>query len=305
MNEPPLETAAPQLSVILLTHNEEANLPACLESLRGLACELFVVDSGSTDRTVEIAQAAGATVVEHPFETHTQQWTWVLQHAPIATTWVLALDADQRLIPALRDELAALFARQENVEGIDGFYLNRRQVFRGKWIRYGGYYPKYLLKLFRRSKVRTDRNDLADHHFYVEGRVRKLQHDLIEENKKEDNIAFWIEKHERYATLLACEEWQRRHENLQTPVAPALLGTPDQRILWLKRLWSHFPLYVRPFLYFVYRYICRVGFLDGKEGFIFHFLQAFWFRLLVDIKLEEMARAKTNDQLSSVPDSQP
>lgn len=283
------------LSVIILTYNEEDNLPACLESLKGLDCEIFVVDSGSTDRTREVAKLYSAFLVEHPFETHAAQWTWALQNLPISAEWILALDADQRVTSGLCAELSHLFAVEKfRLAQVDGFYVKRRQIFRGKWIRYGGYYPKYLLKLFRRGKVRTDLNDLVDHHFYVEGRVDKLQYDLVEENKKENNISFWIEKHNRYAILLAREELQRRKGQQRRPIKPSLIGNPDQRMLWLKELWCRCPLYVRPFLYFLYRYFLRLGFLDGKEGFIFHFLHAFWFRLVVDVKLEEMQRAEKN-----------
>jgi len=110
---------------------------------------------------------------------------------------------------------------------------------------------------------------------------------LIEENHKEDDITFWIDKHNRYASRLAEEDRRRAGHAPARPIAPALFGSPDQRILWLKNLWSRLPLYARPLLYFIYRYFLRLGFLDGKQGFIFHFLQGFWFRLLVDIKLDE------------------
>lgn len=274
------------LTVVVLTYNEEANLPACLESLRGLGAPIFVVDSGSSDRTKEIARQSGARVVEHPFDTHAAQWRWALDELPIATSWVLALDADQRATPELLGELRSLNA--EALHGVSGAYVNRRQIFRGRWIRYGGYYPKYLLKLFRRDKVRLDASDLVDHHFYVDGATLKLRHDIVEANRKEDDISFWIDKHNRYAALLAREEFQWRRGRRTTAIEPSLLGDPDQKTLALKRLWRGMPLYVRPFLYFVYRYFVRLGILDGKQGAIFHFMQAFWFRLLVDIKLDEL-----------------
>ena len=171
---------------------------------------------------------------------------------------------------------------------MEGIYIKRRQIFRGRWIKHGGYYPKYLLKLFRVDRVKLNSTDLVDHHFYVRGKTLKLKHDLVEENSKEDRISFWIEKHNRYATLLAREELQRRHRARPEPIQGSVLGNPDQRTLWLKGVWYRCPAYVRPFLYFVHRYFLRLGFLDGKEGFIFHFLQAFWFRLLVDINLDEL-----------------
>jgi glycosyltransferase involved in cell wall biosynthesis len=281
----------PLLSVIILTYNEEVNLPACLESLKGLDCEIFVVDSGSSDATVEIAQAFAARVFEHPFESHARQWNWALQNLPISTDWILGLDADQRLTSELRQELVELFTVDDHrLDAVDGFYVKRRQIFRGRWIRHGGYYPKYLLKLFRRDRVRVDEGDLVDHHFWVNGVTARLKHDLIEENLKEADLAFWIEKHNRYAALHAQEEWARRSGLLKWPVQPSLFGNPDQRVACLKQCWYRLPLYIRPFIYFFWRYFLRLGFLDGKQGFIFHFMQGFWYRLLVDVYIDELRR---------------
>lgn len=275
------------LTAIVLTYNERENLPPCLASLKPLGCPVFVVDSGSTDGTQDIAAGHGATVVAHPFSTHAAQWQWALANLPLTADWVLALDADQRVTPELAEELRRRFGRGgESNNGINGFYVNRRQIFRGRWIRHGAYYPKYLLKLFRRDAVELDVNDLVDHHFYVRGTTGKLRHDIIEENKKEDDITFWIAKHNRYAALMAQEELSA--SGRPPAVTPALFGSPDQRVLRLKALWRSLPLFLRPCLYFGYRYFLRGGWLDGKEGFIFHFLQGFWFRLLVDIKMEEL-----------------
>jgi glycosyltransferase involved in cell wall biosynthesis len=285
-NATPRPTAP--LSLIVLTFNEEDNLEKCLQSVAGLCREIFVVDSGSTDGTLEIARCYGR-VEHHAFETHSLQWKWALENLPLSNDWILALDADQRLTPELAAELQNLFSPGRTIEDVNGFYLNRRQIFKGQWIRHGGYYPKYLLKLFRASRVQLDPGDLVDHHFYVPGRTLKLRHDLVEDNHKENNISFWTEKHNRYARLLAQEELERRN-TARTLIRPAIFGTPDQRVLWGKNLWSRCPSYVRPCLYFVYRYFFRLGFLDGKQGFVFHFLQAFWFRLLVDINIEELKR---------------
>jgi glycosyltransferase involved in cell wall biosynthesis len=289
-------TTHPSLvTAVVLTFNEERNLPACLGTLATVAADVFVVDSGSTDRTVSIAREFGAQVVTHRFESHTRQWQWALAHLPIRSTWVLAIDADQRLTPELSSSIAAALSRSTDApEGPAGFFLNRRQVFRGRWIRHGGYYPKYLLKLFRRDAVRLDDNDLVDHHFYVTGPTANLSGDLIEDNKNENQIAVWIAKHNRYAVL------QARDEQARIPDASlgAAFGSPDDRTRLRKRVWRRFPLYVRPFGYFFYRYFLRLGFLDGKEGFIFHFMQAFWYRLLVDINRDEL-RASTVPALTT------
>jgi glycosyltransferase involved in cell wall biosynthesis len=280
------------VTVIVLTYDEELNLESCLGSISAQADQLFVVDSGSTDRTLQIADSHGAVTASHPFETHARQWDWALRNLPIRNEWILGLDADQRLTRELRDELDHLFNQESaRLKGTDGFYVRRRQIFRGRWIRFGGYYPKYLLKLFRLSAVRLDWNDLLDHHFHVAGRVDRLRHDLIEQNRKEDDISFWIEKHNRYAALVAAEELARKRGERRELARSNPFGSPDERVVWLKRIWKRLPLYVRPFLYFGYRYFLRLGFLDGKEGLVFHFLHGLWFRLLVDIKRDEMEGA--------------
>lgn len=286
------ESATPPrlVSVIVLTFNEQSNLEACLQSVAGWALEVLVVDSGSTDATKDIAESFGAHVFEHPFESHSRQWDWALRNLPIRGEWILGLDADQRISPELADELGGL--GEARFRQIQGLFVKRRQIFRDQWIRHGGYYPKYLLKVFRPGSVVIDENDLVDHHFHVPGKTGKLEHDLIEANRKEDDISFWTDKHSRYAAKLAFEESIRRMGLRLDPIRPSWLGNPDQRTLRMKQLWLRMPLYVRPFLYFFYRYFLRLGFLDGKEGAIFHFLHAFWFRLLVDIHLDSLLRGQ-------------
>jgi glycosyltransferase involved in cell wall biosynthesis len=275
------------LAAVVLTFNEERNLDACLGSLASCVSELHVVDSGSTDETLAIAARHGAQVTSHAFETHARQWQWALQSLPIEADWVLALDADQRVTPELAVEIVRLVEASDST--VAGAYVKRRQVFRGRWIRHGGYYPKYLLKLVRRSAVWMDDGDLVDHHFHVRGTTVLLEHDIVEDNQNEASIAAWTAKHNRYAVLQAQEQLARGATGTNG-IRPAFFGSPDQRVLWLKQLWNGLPLYWRPALYFGYRYVLRLGFLDGREGFVFHVLQAFWYRLLVDINIDEMRR---------------
>jgi glycosyltransferase involved in cell wall biosynthesis len=253
--------------------------------------EVFVVDSGSEDRTVAIGEAYGAKVVTHPFESHARQWSWALENLALATEWVLALDADQRVTPELRAAISRTVKSQVGGgSDVAGCFVRRKQIFRGRWIKHGGYYPKYLLKLFRRDHVWLDERELVDHHFYVRGLVARLPHDLIEDKRNEAEISVWLARHIRYAGLQAEEEWRRAKEGPGGPATASPFGAPDERTLWLKGIWTRLPLYVRPCLYFLYRYVLRLGFLDGKEGFVFHVLQGFWYRLLVDIKLDELRR---------------
>jgi len=296
-----LSPAPPQsplpITVLVTTRNEEANVGRTLESVHGRVAQIFVLDSESTDGTVEIASRYADEVVDLAYE-HGRIIPWIFQwgldHLPIENDWVLILEADQAVTPELHAELAGLF-RTPHAIAADGFYIRRKQIFRGRWIRWGGYGNKYLLKLFRRSKSQLDPLE-QDTRVYVDGPVAKLRSPLEEWNRKEDSIHFYLEKHLRYAEAFAREELDRRRHGTPFKAEPRLFGTPDQRVLWLKRAYYRSPLYVRPFVYFLYRYFLRLGILDGKEGFVFHFLQAFWFRLVVDVRLEELLAAEARGE---------
>ncbi|HEY0513851.1 MAG TPA: glycosyltransferase family 2 protein [Thermoanaerobaculia bacterium] len=278
------------LSVIVTTRNEEANVERCLRSVHGFADQIFVLDSESADRTVEIAQ--GYAEVHTLAYDHSRIIPWIFQwgldNLPLRNDWVLILEADQAVTPALQAELAALLARPDAVRE-DGFYIRRRQIFRGRPLRFGGYGGKVLLKLFRRSRSELDPVE-QDTRVYVRGPLGRLRAPLEEWNLKEDSIQFYLQKHLRYAEAFAREELERRRRGLPWKATPRLFGTPDERILWLKDRYYRMPLFLRPMLYFLYRYFFLLGILDGRTGFVFHFLQAFWFRLVVDIRLEEMMR---------------
>jgi glycosyltransferase involved in cell wall biosynthesis len=282
------------LTVLVTSRNEEANIERCLLSLQGFAGQVFVLDSESTDRTVEIASryAEVRTLAYEHGRIIPWIFQWGLDNLPIANEWVLILEADQALPSALRDELAALLSRPDPSDIVEnGFYIRRRQIFRGRPLRFGGYGSKLLLKLFRRGRAELDPLE-QDTRVYVRGKVGRLRAPLEEWNRKEDAILFYLEKHLRYAQAFAAEEYERRTRRLAWKATPRLFGTPDERILWLKDRYYRMPLYLRPFLYFGYRYFFRLGILDGKTGFVFHFLQAFWFRLVVDIRLEELLRER-------------
>lgn len=275
------------VSVLVTTRNEEANLERTLASVAGLVDQLFVLDSESSDGTVAIARRYADEVATLPYD-HTRIIPWIFQwgldHLPIRNEWVLILEADQAVTPALVAELRRLFDGQEIP--CDGYYIRRRQIFRGKPIRFGGYGSKVLLKLFRRDRSQLDPEE-QDTRVYVRGRVGRLRAPLEEWNRKEDAILFYLEKHLRYVEAFAREELARR-EGLTWKIRPRLFGTPDERVLWLKTRYYASPLYLRPFVYFFYRYVILLGVLDGWNGFLFHFLQAFWFRLVVDVRIAEL-----------------
>ncbi len=295
------------LTVLMVTRNEELNVERSLASVHGFADQILVIDSESADRTREIAGRFADEVRQLPYE-HGRIIPWIFQwgldHLPIRNEWVLILEADQALPPPLRAEIAALLARPAAAAEAAGYYIRRVQIFRGRPIRWGGYGHKYLLKLFRRSLSELDPLE-QDTRVYVRGRVGRLANPLEEWNRKEDAILFYLEKHLRYAEAFAREELERRQKGIPWKLTPRLFGTSDERTLWLKARYQRLPLLVRPALYFLYRYVVLLGVLDGSNGFVFHFLQAFWFRLVVDVRLQELLRHAGGGGATAAPAAGP
>ena len=273
--------------MLILAHNEERNIGKCVESLLPLTSKIFVVDSGSTDATLEICRAYGVRVAHRDWTTYADQFNWGLDHLPFHADWVMRMDADEELTPELR---AAL---QEALDGpaadVNGFYVRRRVYFMDRWIRYGGYYPTWLLRVFRRGVGRCEALWMDEHIVLDHGRAVKLYADIIDRNNKD--LTFWTDKHNKYASREVRDLVERR--GAEGRLAPSLGDSQAQSRRWVKEhVYGRAPLFVRPLLYFMYRYFIRAGFLDGKEGLIFHFLQGFWYRFLVDAKLYEYRRRR-------------
>lgn len=276
------ETPLP-ISAIVLTFNEARHIADCLRSLKGLVAEVFVVDSGSTDNTIDLARQWGAQVVYHPFENYSQQRNWALQNLPLRFEWVLHLDADHRLTEGLRQSIRNAF-QNPIPNDVNGFLVSRRTIFLGRWIRYGGHYPVYHAVLFRRGKGYCEPRRY-DQHFHVEGKVLPLKGDI--EDIVTESLHRFTERHNIWASLEAEDQRTPTQRATEQLVKPDLWGTPQQRRRYWKRQYERLPLFVRPFLYFFVRYFLRLGFLDGPQGLIFHVLQGFWFRFLVDAKIYE------------------
>jgi glycosyltransferase involved in cell wall biosynthesis len=276
----------PRLSVIVLAYNEEANLPDCLASLRGLDCRVLVVDSYSTDKTPEIARACGAVFTQHPFENYSAQRNWAQSNLPFDTPWILHLDADERLTPELVSEINTVLKRAPT--GTAGFLLRKRTIFMGRWIRHGGHYPSYHLRLFRAGLGRCE-DRLYDQHFLVKGSVERLKHDYLD--VVASSFSSWSLRHVRWAAMESSEMLGIGDQAGQ--VAADLRGNPIQRRRWWRNSYTRWPLFARVFFYWFYRYFVRFGILDGKEGLIFHFLQGFWFRFLVDAMVWERNRSNS------------
>jgi len=268
------------VSVVVLTHNEALNIERCLRSVSGWCRDLHVVDSGSTDETIEIARRYTNLVHHHDYVDHASQWAWVFATVPLQTEWLLLLDADNEVSAALRGQIAHVMNHPQ--AGVNGYYSVHTHVFRGRQVRG---LKRWWLRLVRLQETTVDNSELVDFRLIVRGKTGFLPGDIVEHNLKENEIDFWIDKHQKFSTRMAAEEVLRRTGYLSWAFKPRLFGNPDERMTWFKSRWYAAPLFVRPFLYFAYRYLVKKGFLDGSNGFVYHFLQAFWFRLLVDIKM--------------------
>lgn len=269
------------LSVVILTFNEEANIEGCLKSVHGYANRIFIVDSYSTDKTLEIAKQYTNDVYQNEFLGYSKQRNWALKNLPFPGEWIFVLDADERLTQELKDEIDVILSRPPS--DVSGYYVKRRFIFMGRWIKYGGYYPVWLLRFFRYPDAFCEEREMSEHYF-VRGGTARLNSDFIHEDRK--GISSWIEKHNRYASLGALD-LQKVSSTGKRNVS--LLGeqVERKRYLW-KTIWRRLPLLFRPFAYFFFRYFLMLGFLDGKEGAIYHFLHGLWYPFLIDVKYIEL-----------------
>ena len=261
------------ISVVVPVLNEERNLPACLASV-AWADEVFVVDSGSQDRTAELARRHGAAVVPFAFRPGgPRKKNWSLDNLPFRNDWVLLLDADERITPELEAEIRTVFAAGPTAEG---YYLNRMHFFLGAWLRHGGNYPSWNLRLLRRNAGRYERlgteelasaGDVEVHeHILLDGPAGYLRAPMLHEDFKD--LQQFIDRHNRYSS------WDARMRDLLATgderlarIPARLFGAPVERKRWLKQLWLKLPC--QPLLRFLYMYVLRLGFLDGRPGFLY------------------------------------
>ncbi len=273
------------ISVVILTYNEENNIKDCIDSVYGFADEIFVVDSGSTDNTLTILNGyPEVKVINHPFENYSQQRNWAINTLPFSTDWILNMDADHRLTPEFKQDVAEHFDKGVDID-VNGFLTSRRTMFMGKWIKYGGHYPTYHAVLFRKGFGQCE-DKLYDQHFKVEGKTLKIKGDIID--LITESLSTFTIRHDKWSNLEAWQQFAVSKNEADTIQGSLSADNPIAQRRYLKNLYETFPLFVRPFIYFFIRYFLRLGFLDGTRGLIFHFLQCFWFRFLIDAKIYEL-----------------
>lgn len=282
------------LTVIILTYNEEIHIRRCIENVEPIARDIFIIDSFSTDKTLEIAKGYEKVhILQNKWENnHAKQFNWGLENADIKTKWVLRLDADEYLTPELIDELKEKLPSLP--DEVNGIIFNRRHIFMGKWVK-RGVYPVKLLRMFRYGKGVCEQRLMDEHIQLIEGRSVEFNYDFCDHNL--NNLSWWTQKHIGYAIREATDLLDMEFDLTGSAKNDETIKLSSQALKKRRRKhgYAKKPLFWRSFAYFVYRYFFKLGFLEGKEGFLWHFLQGWWYRTLVDAKVYEIKRKSEGD----------
>lgn len=274
------------LAVIILTYNEALHIERAIRSVQGFAQRVVVVDSFSTDDTAAKAQACGALVLQNAGNNHGALFHWGVEMAALDTAWIMRLDADEIIEPDLAAQIERVLPGLS--DDVTGVILNRKHVFMGRFIKHGGRYPMYLLRIWRRGRATVEQRWMDEHVRLHSGRTIVLRGGFADVNIKD--LTAFIQKHNAYATREAFEIMS------SSMIGDNEIATGDIPLQAIMKRKLKQEVYGRlgfgaPFIYFLYRYIVRLGFLDGVEGLIYHILQGFWFRFLVASKVLELRRA--------------
>ena len=284
------------ITAIILTYNEKRNLPECINSIKDFVNEIVVVDSYSNDETIEIAKSYGCKTYQNKFINQAKQFIWATNNVDMINEWILRIDADERWTKEGFDELRKIIEQ----DSADGVYVKMKIFFMGRWIKHGGFYPNYFLRVYKKSKGKME-DRWMDEHISVDGKTVISNIDVIESNyDSQKNISLWTDKHNSYSTREAIEFLIAKHKLKEMDSVANIFGNKTEKKRWLKEnLYFRSTIVpVRPFLYYIHRYIFKLGFLDGKEGFIFHYLHAFWYRFLVDVKVYQIEKLAKKENKS-------
>ncbi|MGM7314197.1 glycosyltransferase family 2 protein [Enterococcus casseliflavus] len=274
------------MTVIILTKNEEKNLSDCLESLKDSFERVIIVDSYSEDETYSISQKYNCEFVQHAFVNYGEQFQWALEHLEIKTKWVFRLDADERLTEKSLDEIKFL-ANKHYEDNVNGIVFPLEVKFMGKRLRYGGTYPFKKLCIFKKDFAYMEKREMDEQIIITEGEIVEMKNVSLHEDFK--SLTYWIDKHNWYATRAAKDFLNRAKKGDEY----ADLDRSAKIRRYVKyNIYYKLPSIIRTSSYFFYRYFIRLGFLDGYIGFLYNFLQAYWYRVLVDAKIYELQKTK-------------
>lgn len=280
------------ITVIILTFNEELHIRRCIDNVKEFAKEIYVIDSLSTDNTATIAESMGAKVIPHKWPgNQAAQFNWALDNIDIKTEWILRLDADEYLLPELITELKE---KTPNLEkSITGVTFKRRHIFLGRWMKRGTY-PVMILRMFRKGKAVCEQRLMDEHIELLEGENITFENDFVDHNL--NDLSWWAQKHVGYAVREAAELLDIEFNITGNDTGERNLSEKTLKKRKLKLKYAKKPLFWRSFAYFCYRYFFKLGFLEGKEGFLWSFLQGWWYRTLVDAKVYEIKKACGNEK---------
>jgi glycosyltransferase involved in cell wall biosynthesis len=279
-----------KLAVVILTHNEALHIGRALDAIASIASEVFLIDSGSTDGTIEIAEARGAKVLPNRWINYAAQFQWGLDNAPITADWIMRLDADEIIEP---DLVAEIKLKLDDVPAdVTGVNLKRKHVFMGRWVKHGGRYPLVLLRIWRRGVGRIEQRWMDEHMLLEHGRSVTFEGGFSDCNL--NDLTFFTDKHNKYATREAVDVINQRRGLFARDIDLTSDQTSKKAAVtrFIKeKVYNRIPFQVSALGYFLYRYIFQLGFLDGREGAIYHVLQGFWYRYLVGAKVFELEAA--------------
>lgn len=278
------------LTVVILTKNEEYNLKKCIESFKGIVKRFVIVDSYSADGTKALCEELGNDInisfYENKFIDYATQLNWGIKNTNINTKWTMRMDADEELTPELVEELKVKLPKVS--DDVNGIILKRRVYFMGRWIKHGGKYPELLLRIFRTGFGECEQKLMDEHMILKSGNKVQFDNDIIDNNNKD--LEWWTHKHNWYSNREVLDYQQKVliNNEVENEIAADISKGQAERKRFIKNNgYYKLPLFLRAHIYFIYRYYVRLGFLDGKEGKIYHFLQAYWYRFLVDAKIYE------------------
>ena len=269
------------LTTIILTYNEEKNIEKCIESIRDISKRIIVMDSFSDDKTTEIARALGAEVYSRKFISQSDQFQFVIENFDIKSKWIMKFDADERLTEASSDELEKICSINTDTD-VNGIVLRFEVNFLGKKLKYGGVYPFRKLVVFKNGLGKIENKIMDEHIVITHGKSIETKSDSLHEDFKD--LTTWINKHNSYASREVQDYLIRNQSNIDS----RLLDRKAKAKRFFKyKIYYKLPMGFRSYSYYFYRYYLKLGFLDGREGKIYAFLQAYWYRFLVDAKLYE------------------
>ena len=274
------------IAVVILTYNEERHIERCIQSIKKYSDNIYIIDSYSTDNTIQICKSLNVNILQNKFINQSKQFTWALDNINFKTEWILRLDADEYLEDNLIIEIKN---KLPNIsKDIVGVNLKRKHIFMDKWIKFGGRYPLILLRLWRNGHGYIEDRWMDEHIMVEGGKTITFKNNFCDHNL--NNLSFFINKHDWYAGKEVVDillgNLKIKNDKKKLSIKNTSLNVSLKRFM-KESFYNKLPIGLGPLLYFLYRYIFLLGFLDGRVGLIYHFLQGFWYRFLVESKLVE------------------